>query len=124
MSLIKKKVFLWFFKRNNGVAMAVLAAPLPVALILLHSRLQTSIVYPAPMRKSPTECRVGGRTGRECLECYATGRINVKITEGKVYRTVVRPALMYGQRHGHCRRHRKENAKMDVRSYEAGQDHK
>ena len=48
----------------------------------------------------------------------------MKITEGKVYRTVVRPALMYGQRPGHCRRHRKENAKMDVRSYEAAQDHK
>ena len=26
-----------FFKINNGAAMAVLAAPLPVALILLHS---------------------------------------------------------------------------------------
>ena len=25
------------------------------------------------MRKSPTECRAGGRTGRECLECCATG---------------------------------------------------
>ena len=81
----------------------------------------------------PTKCQLlytiviqiaGGRTGRECLECYAIGRINVKITEGKVYRTVVRPALMYGQIHGRCRRHRKENAKMDVRSYEAGQDHK
>ena len=23
--------------------------------------------------KSPTECRAGGRTGRECLECCATG---------------------------------------------------
>ena len=25
------------------------------------------------MRKSPTACRAGGRTGRECLECCATG---------------------------------------------------
>ena len=25
------------------------------------------------MRKSPTECRAGGRTGRECLECCAIG---------------------------------------------------
>ena len=24
-------------------------------------------------RKSPTECRAGGRTGRECLQCCATG---------------------------------------------------
>ena len=24
------------------------------------------------MQKSPTEYRVGGRTGRECLECCAT----------------------------------------------------
>ena len=38
MSLILKKSFFYgFFKRNNGAAMAVLAAPLPVALILLHS---------------------------------------------------------------------------------------
>ena len=26
------------------------------------------------MRKSSTECRAGGRTGRECLECCATGK--------------------------------------------------
>ena len=25
------------------------------------------------MRKSPTECRAGERTGRECLECCAIG---------------------------------------------------
>ena len=25
------------------------------------------------LRKSPTECRVAGRTGRECLECFVTG---------------------------------------------------
>ena len=42
------------------------------------------------MRKSPKECRVGGRTGVLCDR-----RMNVKI-KGKVYRTVVRPALMYG----------------------------
>ena len=45
------------------------------------------------MRKSPTACRAGGITGRECLECCA--RMNVKI-KGPVYRTVVRPALIYG----------------------------
>ena len=43
------------------------------------------------MRKSPTECRADGRTGRECLECCANGKI-----KGKVCITVVRPALMYG----------------------------
>ena len=48
------------------------------------------------MRKSPTECRAGGRTGRECLHgVLCDWRMNVKI-KGKVYRTVVRPALMYG----------------------------
>ena len=26
------------------------------------------------MRMSPTECRVGGITGRKCLECCATGK--------------------------------------------------
>ena len=26
------------------------------------------------MWKSPTECRLGGRTGRKCLECCATGK--------------------------------------------------
>ena len=46
------------------------------------------------------------RTGRECLECCATEKMNVKI-KGKVYRTVVRLSLMYGartrtgQRYGH-----------------------
>ena len=45
------------------------------------------------MRKSPTQCRAGGIIGRECLECCATGACTIK---GKVYRTVVRPALMYG----------------------------
>ena len=28
------------------------------------------------MQKSPTECRVGGRTGRECFECCATEKLN------------------------------------------------
>ena len=46
------------------------------------------------MWKSPTECRVGGRTGRKCL-VLCDGKINVTI-KGKVYRTVVRPALVYG----------------------------
>ena len=46
------------------------------------------------MGKSPTECRVGGRTGRKCL-VLCDGKINVTI-KGKVYRTVVRPALIYG----------------------------
>ena len=46
------------------------------------------------MRKSPTECRAGGRTGR-VSEVLCDRKINVKI-KGKVYRTVVRPALMFG----------------------------
>ena len=46
------------------------------------------------MRKSPTECSVGGRTGR-VSGVLCDRRMNVKI-KGKVYRTVVRPALMYG----------------------------
>ena len=50
------------------------------------------------MRKSPTECRAGGRPGRECITVSGVlcdRKINVKI-KGKMYRTVVRPALMYG----------------------------
>ena len=46
------------------------------------------------MRKSPTECRAGGRTGRECLECLR--QENECEDQGQVYRKVVRPALMYG----------------------------
>ena len=56
--------------------------------------------------------------------------INVNI-KGKVSRTVVRPALVYGadvgieegtgKEMGGCRN---ENATVDVRSYEAGQDKK
>ena len=29
-------------------------------------------VWSVMLQKSPTECRAAGRTGRECLECYAT----------------------------------------------------
>ena len=54
-------------------------------------------------------------------------RMNVKI-KGKVYITVVRQALMYGADMGveegtgkEIGGRRKENATMDVRSYEAGQ---
>ena len=58
-------------------------------------------------------------------------RMNVKI-KGKEYRTVVRPALMYGGRNMGVEEgtgkeiggRRNENATMDVRSYEAGQDQK
>ena len=49
------------------------------------------------MWKSPTECTAGGRTGRECLECCATG--NEREYQGGVHRTVERIAqatLMYG----------------------------
>ena len=46
------------------------------------------------MLKSSTECRAGGRTGRECrMMCDRKMSVMIK---GKVYRTVVRPALMYG----------------------------
>ena len=58
--------------------MAVLAAPLPVALILLHSTASNFNSLSCPMRKSPTECRVGGRTGRECLGGFCDRRMNVK----------------------------------------------
>ena len=59
-------------------------------------------------------------------------RMNVKI-KGKVYRTVVRPALMYGAETWALKKaqekkleggRRNENATMDVRSYVAGQDKK
>ena len=63
------------------------------------------------MRSSPTECRASGRTGRECLKVLCDGNMNVKI-KGKVYITVVRPALVYGvrgQRHGRWRGHMKGN---------------
>ena len=42
------------------------------------------------LRKSPTEYRAGGRTGRECLGVVRSEN------EGDVYITVVRPALIYG----------------------------
>ena len=52
--------------------------------------------------------------------------------KGKVYRTVVRPALMYGAETWALNKaqektpegRRNENATMDVRSYEAGQNQK
>ena len=59
-------------------------------------------------------------------------RMNMKI-KGKVYRTVVRPALMYGADRDmgveedtgkEIGGRRNENVTMDVRSYEAGQDQK
>ena len=37
---------------------------------------------------SPTECRAGGRTGRECMQCDRDRKINTK-NNGNVYRTVV-----------------------------------
>ena len=42
------------------------------------------------------ECRVGERTGSRCLECWVTKNERVVKIKGKVYTTVVRPALMYG----------------------------
>ena len=73
------------------------------------------------MRKSPTECK-----GVLCER-----RMNVKIN-GKVYRTVVKPARMCGAETWVLKKaqekklevRRNENATMDVRSYEAGQDQK
>ena len=64
---------------------------------------------------SPTECRAGGRTGRECLECNS----------GKTS-TDVRGRDM-GMEEGTGKEiggHRNANATMDVRSYETGQDKK
>ena len=84
------------------------------------------------MRKSPTECRAGGRTGRECLHgVLCDWRMNVKI-KGKVYRTVVRATLVCGGRDMGIEEgtgkeigsRRNENATMDVQSYKAGQYHK
>ena len=46
------------------------------------------------MRKSHTGCRAGGRTGRKCLECCATGKWTWRST-GR-HRGLVRPALIYG----------------------------
>ena len=39
------------------------------------------------------EYRRDGRTGGRCQECYVTGECQWK---GKVYKKVVRPAMMYG----------------------------
>ena len=51
------------------------------------------------MRKSPTECRSSGwKNGKRVSGVLRDRRMNVKIKgkPPKVYRTVVRPALMYG----------------------------
>ena len=58
-------------------------------------------------------------------------KMNMKIM-GKTYRTVVRPALMYGEETWASKKAQKNNlgcrihanATMDVRSYEGGQDKK
>ena len=83
------------------------------------------------MRKSPTECSAGGTIGRECLECCETGKVNVKI-KGKVYRTAVTPALMYGAETWALKKaqeNKLEVAEMRMLRlmtgvYEAGQDKK
>ena len=64
------------------------------------------------------------------MECYSFDRkMNVKI-KGKVYRTVVRPALVYGEETLAMKKahesggRRNMNATIDVRSYETVQDRK
>ena len=79
------------------------------------------------VRTSTTECRSDGRTGRVSGVLWDR-EMKVKTNE-KVFRTVVRPALMYGaatwalkmvQEHKFgC--HRNENSTTDVRSNEVGQ---
>ena len=80
------------------------------------------------MRKSPTEYRGGGRTGRECLECYA--KENEREDQGEGVQNSgktsndVRGRDM-GVEEGTVKEiggRRNENATMDVRSYEDGQD--
>ena len=41
-------------------------------------------------QKSTIEFRAGGGTGRKCLECCVTE------FRGKVYQTIVRPAMVHG----------------------------
>ena len=48
-------------------------------------------------RNSATECRAGGRTGRESGGVVCDRKMNVK-TKGEMYRTVVRLALVHGGR--------------------------
>ena len=49
------------------------------------------------MRKSPAECRVQGGCNNwqrvSVVLCHTRMKVKIK---GKVYRTVVRPALVYG----------------------------
>ena len=72
--------------------MAVLAAPLPVALILLHSTASNFNSLSCP---DAAVTHSGWNNRKRVSGVFCDRRMNVKIN-GKVYRTVVRSALIYG----------------------------
>ena len=72
--------------------MAVLAAPLPVALILLHSTASNFNSLSCP---DAAVTHSGWKNRKRVSGVFCDRRMNVKIN-GKVYRTVVRSALIYG----------------------------
>ena len=77
------------------------------------------------MRKSSTECRAGGRTGRECLDNEREDQREGVHNSGKTSTDVRSRDMGVEESTGKEIGGRgNENATMEERSYEAGQDQK
>ena len=73
------------------------------------------------MRKSHTEC--GWKNWKRVSGVLCNRRMNVKIN-GKVYRTVVRPALMYGAETRALKKAGQDQNLKNKRDNESGGNHK